>query len=83
MEVLPLFTAANVPAVGPEQIPIDPPNWTVSAAEGAGLPGKGLAQHSMLYTAEGCNKMFLVNTGKIIWTYSTGKTREYDDIGLL
>src|SRR5579862_5715127 len=49
MDVIPLFTAANVPVVGPEEIPIDPPNWTVSPDEGAGPPGRGLAQHAMLY----------------------------------
>lgn len=83
MEVLPLFTAANVPAVGPEEIPIGPPTWTISPDEGAGLPGRGLAQHPMLYMGEGCNKIFLVNQGKIIWTYSTGQGWEYDDIWLL
>lgn len=83
MEALPWFTAAGVPAVGPEESPIDPPNWTVLPDEGAGLPGRGLAQHPMLYIGEGCNKMFLINQGKIIWTYSTGKGWEYDDIWLL
>jgi len=34
----------------------------------------------MLYVGEGYNKMFLVNQGKIIWTYSTGKGNEYDDV---
>src|SRR5579859_3515326 len=60
MDVLPLFTAENVPTVGPEEIPIDPPNWTFSPGEAGGLPGRGLAQHPMLYIGEGCNKMFLV-----------------------
>jgi len=83
MEVLPLFTATGVPAVGPEEIGIDPPTWTVSPDEGVGLPGKGLAQHPMLYIGEGCNKIFLINEGKILWTYSTGKGWEYDDIWLL
>jgi len=83
MEVLPLFTATGVPAVGSEEIGIDPPTWTVSPDEGVGLPGKGLAQHPMLYIGEGCNKIFLINEGKILWTYSTGKGWEYDDIWLL
>ena len=83
MDVLPLFTSANVPAMGTEEIPIDPPNWHAAPDEGAGLPGKGLAEHPMLYIGEGCNKMFLVNQGKVIWTYSTGKGWEYDDIWLL
>ena len=84
LEALPLFTAPNVPAVGSEEIPIDPPNWIVPTnGPSLGLPGKGLAQHSMLYIGEGCNKMFLVHEGKIIWTYSTGKGWEYDDMWLM
>jgi hypothetical protein len=83
MATLPLFTAADVPAVGPEEIPIEPPTWTVSPNEGLGLPGHGLAEHPLLYIGEGCNKMFLINEGKVIWTYSTGKGWEYDDIWLL
>ena len=83
MNKLDLFTAENVPVVGPEEVPIDPPKWVASPDEGAGLPGNGLAQHPLLYIGEGCNKMFLVNKGKIIWTYSTGKGWEYDDIWLL
>ena len=82
LAVLSQFTAGDVPEVGPEEIPIDPPNWKVSEAN-PNLPGKGLAQHPMLYIGEGCNKMFLINDGKVIWTYSTGKGWEYDDIWLL
>ena len=82
LSVLPLFTAADVPALGPEEIPIDPPNWSVPP-DRTDLPGKGLAEHPMLYIGEGCNKMFLISEGKIIWTYSTGKGWEYDDIWLL
>lgn len=37
----------------------------------------------MLYIGEGCNKMFLVSGGKVVWTYSTGKGWEYDDIWML
>jgi hypothetical protein len=48
-----------------------------------GLPGKGMAQHPMLYVGEGYNKILLVNKGKIIWTYSTGPGWEYDDVWML
>jgi hypothetical protein len=82
LDALPQFTAADVPAFGPSETPVDPPNWTVSPLD-TSLPGKGLAQHRMLYIGEGCNKMFLVNGGKIIWTYSTGTGWEYDDIWML
>jgi hypothetical protein len=37
----------------------------------------------MLYIGEGLNKMFLVNHGKIVWTYSTGPGWEYDDVWML
>jgi hypothetical protein len=82
LDALAQFTAADVPAFGPSESPIDPPSWTVSAPD-TSLPGKGLAQHPMLYIGEGCNKMFLIKDGRIIWTYSTGKGWEYDDIWLL
>ena len=82
LDVLPLFTAADVPAFGPDEVAVDPPNWTVSPLD-TSLPGRGLAQHPMLYIGEGCNKIFLVNDGKVIWTYSTGKGFEYDDIWML
>ena len=56
--------------------------WT-NAPTPAGLPGKGLAQHPMLYVGENYTKMFLVNDGKVIWTYQTGKGYEYDDVWML
>lgn len=81
MDILKLFTAANVPAMAPEEeaAPLVP------AAEDApaNLPGKGLAQHTMLYIGENHNRMSLINNGKVIWTYSTGKGPEYDDVWML
>jgi outer membrane protein assembly factor BamB len=78
------FTAPEVPATGPGEVPVDAPNWTESPTlAGARYPGRGLAQHPMLYIGEGCNKMFLVDGGRVIWTYSTGKGWEFDDIWLL
>ena len=82
LDVLPLFTAADVPAFGPAEIAVDPPSWAVSPPD-ASLPGKGLAQHPMLFVGEGCNKMFLVNGGKVVWTFSTGKGGEFDDVWML
>jgi hypothetical protein len=78
------FTQPGVPAFGPNEVASDPPNWTVlPALAQAKLPGNGAAQHPMLYIGEGCNTMFLVRDGRIIWTYSTGKGWEFDDIWLL
>jgi len=81
MDVLPLFTAANVPAMSPEEefVACGNPNAIVPA----NLPGNGLSQHPMLYVGENCNKMYLVKDGKTIWSYSTGKGPEYDDIWML
>ena len=61
----------------------EPPNPLPGIAPPEGLPGKGMAQHPMLYIGEGYNKMFLVNHGRIVWTYSTGPGNEYDDVWML
>ncbi|MGA2247168.1 MAG: hypothetical protein ABSH48_19430 [Verrucomicrobiota bacterium] len=82
MDVLPLFTAASVPPMGPDEAPSPAAKWT-NGITPPNLPGKGLAQHSMLIVGENYDKMFLVNHGKIIWTYSTGKSFEYDDVWML
>ncbi|MFD2872106.1 hypothetical protein ACFS5N_06490 [Mucilaginibacter ximonensis] len=81
MDVLKLFTAPNVPAMAPEEEPADLINSTEETP--SNLPGKGLAQHTMLYVGENCNRMSLVNDGKVIWTYQTGKGPEYDDVWML
>ena len=81
MDVLPLFTAANVPAFAPSEI-VCSEKYTNGITR-SGLPGKGLAQHPMLYVGENCNKMFLVKDGQVIWTYSTGPRPEFDDVWML
>ena len=59
---------------GPAETEVPPGRWTTNASPApANLPGKGMAQHPMLYIGEGYNKMFVVNDGKVIWTYSTGE----------
>ena len=75
--ILHKFSAASVPKRGAEEEPIDPPSWRVSAkAASAG----SLARYPMLYIGEGCNRIFLISGGKIIWTYDTGTGWELDDI---
>ena len=81
MKLLPRFESASVPAMGAEEV--EPPNFHPGAPQPEGLPGKGMAQHPMLYIGEGYNKMFLVNQGKIVWAYSTGAGNEYDDVWML
>jgi hypothetical protein len=82
MNVLPLFTAANVPAMGPGETVAPVGGWT-NGITPPNLPGNGLAQHPMLYAGENYNKMFVINEGKVIWTYQTGGGNEYDDVWML
>jgi outer membrane protein assembly factor BamB len=82
MVVLDRFTASNVPALGPAEAESPLGNWT-NGITPPNLPGNGLAQHPMLYVGENYNKMFVVNNGKVIWTYSTGTGYEYDDAWML
>ncbi|MEO8887012.1 MAG: hypothetical protein ABI367_13180 [Mucilaginibacter sp.] len=81
INVLSLFTAANVPAMASEEEFAPLINSTEETP--ANLPGNGLAQHPMLYIGENCNRMSLINDGKVIWTYATGKGPEYDDVWML
>lgn len=82
MAVLDRFTAADVPAMSPAEAEAPVGRWTNGITPG-NLPGIGLAQHPMLYAGENYNKMFLINNGQVIWTYSTGKGFEYDDVWML
>ena len=76
--------APSVPAMGPGETPVDPPTWhAYPAMESRVYPGEGLRQHPMVYIGEGCNTIFVVDQGKIVWTYATGKGWEYDDVWLL
>jgi hypothetical protein len=79
MAQLSRFTAGDVPAMGPAEIKSPVGKWTNAPAP-AGLPSNRLAQHSMLYVGENYTKMFLLNDGKVIWTYQTGPGYEYDDV---
>jgi len=76
------FAAPNVPpfAASESESPIG--KWT-NGVTSDNLPGNGLAEHSMLYVGETHTKMFVVNNGKVIWTYQTGKGYEYDDAWML
>jgi hypothetical protein len=76
------FSAPNVPAMRAAETESPAAKWTNAPAP-AGLPGKGLAQHPMLYVGENYTKMFLVNDGKVVWTYQTGPGYEYDDAWML
>ena len=81
LKVLPRFEAPGVPAMGPAETAVPPPQF--SGTPPVGLPGAGMAQHPMLYIGEGCNTIFIVNHGKVVWTYSTGSGWELDDAWML
>ena len=82
MALLDRFTGPDVPAMGPGETVAPVGGWT-NGITPPNLPGKGLAQHPMLYAGENYNKMFLINDGEVLWTYSTGGGNEYDDIWML
>ncbi len=82
LTVLERFVAPDVPVLGPAEAPPIPRNWP--APESAAVrPGRGLAEHPMLYAGEGYNTIFLVNHGKVVWSYSIGKGGEIDDVWML
>jgi hypothetical protein len=84
LAVLAKFTAPDVPARGPMEAAPNPRNFNGTPPA---LPGKGLAQHPMLFVGENYNRIQMVNDGKLIWTYDTngrdGVPWELDDIWLL
>jgi hypothetical protein len=80
--VLAQFTAADVPLHGPAEVATER-TWPEPTAPAPSWPGRGLAEHPMLYAGEGFNTLQLVNGGKVIWTYEAGKGGEIDDVWLL
>ena len=82
LSVLDRFIAPGVPAAGPAEGAPIPRNWPEPASIPE-RPGSGLAQHPMLYAGEGYNTIFLVNHGKVVWTWSTGRGGEIDDVWML
>ena len=86
-ELLPLFTAEGIPENGPGEdlkmggFAFRPSNRP--DAQDNTLPGGGLARHPMIYIGEGCNRIFLVDQGKVVWKYDTGEGWELDDIWML
>src|SRR4051794_22185661 len=86
LKVLEQFTAPDVPKLGPTEPGPTTRTWwdpTTQPSTQPVPPGNGLAQHPMLYAGEGYNTLFLVNDGKVVWTYSSGRGGEIDDIWLM
>jgi hypothetical protein len=82
LSILNRFTGPDVPAQGPSESAPIPRSWPEPATL-VERPGRGIAQHSMLYAGEGYNTLFLVNGGKVTWSYSTGRGGEIDDVWML
>lgn len=82
LAVLAQFTAPDVPARGPEEAAPLPHYWTLPTATPM-LPGNGLGQHPMLYAGEGYNVVFVINQGKVVWSYTLGAGGEIDDVWML
>jgi outer membrane protein assembly factor BamB len=82
LKVLNLFTTPAVPAHGSQE---SPPKhaWDLPQDEPPARPGRGLAQHPMLYAGEGHNVLYLVNDGRVIWKYEAGDKGEIDDVWLM
>src|SRR5262245_51005276 len=86
LQLLDKFTGPHVPPMGPTQLGPTTRTWwdpTTNPATQPAPPGKGIAQHPMLYAGEGFNTLFLINNGKVTWTYSSGRGGEIDDIWLM
>ena len=82
LAVLGEFTGPAIPVRGPEEAAPIPHSWP-EPTDVPVLQGDGLAQHPMLYAGEGYNEIFVVNHGKVIWTYSFGKGGEIDDVWMM
>ncbi|HVY25347.1 MAG TPA: hypothetical protein VHB79_02305 [Polyangiaceae bacterium] len=81
IDLLPLFTAPDVPARGSMEAPTR--TGPHSDAEPPMRPGKGLAQHPMLYVGENSNRIHLTSGDKVVWTYDTNGGYELDDVWML
>ncbi|MEP6917415.1 MAG: hypothetical protein ABJC89_17325, partial [Acidobacteriota bacterium] len=84
VRILDRFTAASVSKMGDAEIAVPARAPLASTASTpADLPGKGLAQHPMVYIGEGDNTIYVVDNGKVIWTFQTGVGWELDDVWLM
>lgn len=81
LALLDQFVAPGIPAMSPSE-GLPSRNWPQPTSL-PDRPGRGLAEHPMLYAGEGYNSVFLVNRGKVVWTYSPSGRGEIDDVWML
>ncbi len=77
LAILAGFSAAGIPARGPAEPDLPARNWPLPEET------RGLDRHPLLYAGEGYNILFVVNQGKVVWTYATGRGGEIDDVWML
>ncbi len=76
----------HAPATGPDEAPMPMralPDATNGAAALPALPGRGVAQHPFLSYGEGNNVLYVVNHGKVVWSYAFPRGGEIDDAWML
>ncbi|HTX22343.1 MAG TPA: hypothetical protein VMD27_10885 [Candidatus Aquilonibacter sp.] len=72
----------HAPATGPGEAPM-PVRPLPTNSVTMNWPGDGLAQHPFLYYGEGNNVLYVVNHGKVVWTYALPRGGEIDDAWML
>ncbi len=72
----------QAPATGPDEA-IPPVRALPTNSVAMHWPGKGLGQHPFLFYGEGNNVLYVVNHGKVIWTYAFPHGGEIDDAWML
>ena len=80
-DILDRFTSPSVPDYGKYEAEVDDYFWDTS--KNTCLQLGDLSKYPLLYVGEGHNTIYLINDGKIIWKYDTGKGYELDDIWML
>jgi len=75
----------HAPATGPDEtnMPVRAVPGPTNAAAIHHQPGNGLAQHPFLFYGEGNNVLYVVNHGKVVWTYAFPRGGEIDDAWLM
>ena len=78
--VYPAKKTAPAPKPQPSLTPVPTPSPTPSPAI---LPGNGMSEHPMLYVGEWCRALYVVDQGKVIWSYAAEGKGEFEDAWML
>jgi hypothetical protein len=72
----------QAPATGPGEAPM-PIRALPTNSITMNWPGNGLAQHPFLFYGEGNNVLYVVNHGRVVWSYAFPRGGEIDDAWML